>query len=274
MRHSHSHQTRTDFSTITEVSGEPVSQAQIKRLIQRYVWAAEQSSGCDVLDVACGTGPGLGLISAKGRTVIGADIDEQALKRAKQHYGERIALLECDAQKLPFSDRSFDVISIFEALYYLPNADKFFAECRRVLRPGGKLLISTANKNLYDFNPSPYSTAYLNAPELVVRLAQYGFTSTFFVGEAASDSRVVTKLVRLFRFLAVRFRIIPGSMRGKRLLRRLIFGELRPLPSELTGAEASYEAPSMISATTPNRTHRILYCFAELRNPSFEAEVS
>lgn len=245
--------------------------AQIKRLIQRYVWAAEQSDGCTVLDVACGTGPGLGLISARGGTVVGTDIDEQSLKRAKHHYRERFALLKCDAQELPFADESFDVVSMFEALYYLSNSDRFFSECRRVLRPGGKLLISTANKDLYDFNSSPYSTAYLNAPDLAARLAQCGFVTRFFAGDDTRDSRAITKTTRWLRFLAVRLRVIPGSMRGKRFLRRLVFGKLTPLPSELTGAEAGYEAPSPIPATK-NSTHRILYCLAQLADPRVDTE--
>jgi len=62
---------------------------------------------------------------------------------------------------MPFEDKSKDVIILFEAIYHIPDADRFVKECVRVLWPGGKVLVGTANKDLYDFNPSPYSYKYL-----------------------------------------------------------------------------------------------------------------
>lgn len=46
-----------------------------------------------------------------------------------------------DAQELPFQDATFDVVLLLEAIYYLPHAEKFMAEARRVLRPDGILFI-------------------------------------------------------------------------------------------------------------------------------------
>lgn len=71
-----------------------------------------------------------------------------------------------DAQNMPHADNSMDVIIIFEAIYYLPSAERFVSECKRVLRDGGRVLVVTANKDLYDFNPSPHSYKYYGVIEL------------------------------------------------------------------------------------------------------------
>ena len=254
-----------DFSIITELVGDPVSQVQVQRLIQRYVWAAQKCQDCDVLDLACGVGAGMGLFGAVARQVIGADISEQILGRAVRYYGQRFNFCSCDAQMLPFDSGSFDVIVMFEAIYYLPRADMFFAECRRVLRPGGKILISTANRDLYDFNASLYSTVYLNPPEMSAWLGAAGFSAQFFGGDPARTGGLLVQSLRWVKFVAAQLYLIPESMHGKRLLRRLIFGKLVPMPAELTGLEAPYEAPVPIPPHLPDQTHRVLYCVAEVQ---------
>jgi SAM-dependent methyltransferase len=81
---------------------------------------------------------------------------------------------------MPFDDKSKDVIILFEAIYYLPNVEEFIKECIRVLRPGGCVLIATANKDLYDFNPSPHSHTYYGVVELNELISSHGFKTEFF----------------------------------------------------------------------------------------------
>ena len=76
---------------------------------------------------------------------------------------------------MPFEDHSADAVILFEAIYYLPAVEQFVDECRRVLRPRGLVLIATANKDLYDFNPSPHSHAYYGVVELYRLFAERGF---------------------------------------------------------------------------------------------------
>jgi ubiquinone/menaquinone biosynthesis C-methylase UbiE len=71
-----------------------------------------------------------------------------------------------DAHNLPFDDKSFDVVILYEAIYYLEHPERFIEEARRVLRENGTLLICTANKDWSGFNPSPYTYKYFSAPEL------------------------------------------------------------------------------------------------------------
>jgi len=170
----------SDYISVTEIAGDEVTQEQVDRLCNRYYWAGQYCSGKDVVEVACGSGQGLGYLSGITRSLEAGDYSDEILSIARRHYGERIALRQFDAQDMPFADRSKDVIILFEAIYYLPDAERFVQECVRVLRPGGKVLIATANKDLYDFNPSPHTYKYYGVVELRNLFAGHGFTTEFY----------------------------------------------------------------------------------------------
>ncbi len=155
-----------DYISVTEIAGDEVAQEQVERLCNRYYWAGQCCSGKDVVEVACGTGQGLGYLSGIVQSLEAGDYSDEILSIARRHYEERIALKQFDAQDIPFEDKSKDVIILFESIYYIPDAEKFARDCARVLRPGGRVLIATANKDLYDFNPSPHSYKYYGVVEL------------------------------------------------------------------------------------------------------------
>lgn len=252
-----------DFLSVTEIAGEYVSQAQIARFYQRYIWAGSFCRGKDVLEVACGTGPGLGYLASVSKSLIAGDYSPAVLAVAKAHYGSRIALHEFDAQSTPFQDASFDVVILFEAIYYLPDAAKFFTECRRLLRPSGILLLATANCDLFDFNPSPFSVRYYSPSELTSMLSSHGFDTQFFGGSPVDPAGLKSRLLRLAKKLAVRLHLIPGSMRGKRWLKRLVFGKLVSMPRALQAADVQYEPPLPIDGRQPDTLHQVLYCVAK-----------
>ena len=70
----------TDFSTVTEVTGNRVTQDQLERLYHRYTFAAQYFDGMEVLEVACGTGQGLGYLAKKAKLVVGSDYTENLLR--------------------------------------------------------------------------------------------------------------------------------------------------------------------------------------------------
>jgi ubiquinone/menaquinone biosynthesis methyltransferase len=103
--------------------------------------------GDEVLDVACGTGD---LTQAFARTaakrVVGLDftremLDRAEVKKAKAAGGSKITYLEGDAMALPFSNGSFDVVSIAFGIRNVTQPSKSLAEAFRVLRPGGRLIV-------------------------------------------------------------------------------------------------------------------------------------
>ncbi len=254
-----------DFSTVTELAGDDVSQEQVERICHRYHWAGSYCAGKDVLEVACGSGQGLGYLTQTAKSLAAGDYDAKILSIAKAHYGDRIAMQRFDAQDMPFADNSKDVIIIFEALYYIPSAAKFAAECRRVLRPGGKVLVATANKDLYDFNRSPFTYEYHGVAELEKLFGAEGFAVECFgympVGEVSLRQRVL----RPVKKLAVTLGLIPKTTQGKKLLKRLVFGGLVKMPAEVTAGMFPYDEPLRLAPGIPDKEHKVIYCAATLQ---------
>ena len=119
--------------------------------IYRYRFAVPYVAGRRVLDIACGEGYGAAaFLKAGASSVIGVDISEETCRHARSKYGidARIG----DAQAIPLPDQSVDVIVSFETIEHVPEPAAFLAECARVLAPGGRIIISTPNKDIYRFS--------------------------------------------------------------------------------------------------------------------------
>jgi len=255
----------TSFVEVTELAGDEVSQEQVDRVCTRYAWALGYASGKDVLEVACGTGPGLGLLKSAARSLVAGDISDPILERARAHYGDRIDIRKLDAHSLPFPDRSLDVVIIFEALYYVPDAERFADECRRVLRPGGVVLVSNANKDLFDFNPSPHSHVYHGVLELGQMFGKRGFSSRFWGDVPVASVSFKQKLLRPVKRAVVALNLMPKSMAGKKLLKRLVFGQMQPFPAEIQPAMlAASSSLVSIAGNGPDQKHKVILCEARL----------
>lgn len=254
----------TDFLSLTEVSGDEVTAEQVERLARRYYWASDYCTGKDVLEVACGSAQGAGYLATVSRTVMAGDYSFSLLSIARRHYGRRLPLAQFEGGRLPFRHASFDVVIILEAIYYLPSVERFLTECRRVLRRGGTLLVASANKDLFDFNPSPRSTRYLGVVELGEVLQQHGFSAEFFGDTPMGTVSIRQRVLRPAKAVAARLGLIPKSMHGKKRLKRLVFGRLVPMPAELTAATAPRREPSRLPAGVPDRVHKVILCAATL----------
>ncbi len=252
----------TNFITVTELSGDEVTREQVQRICNRYYWAGRQCADKDVLEAACGTGQGLGYLANLSKSLKAGDYSEQILSIAQKHYGDRIELIQFDAQDMPFADSSLDVVILFEAIYYLPSAEKFVAECRRVLRPGGRVLIATANKDLYDFNPSPHSYKYYGVSELHQLFESEGFTVKCFGDTPITGVSLRQKLLRPIKKLAVALKLIPKTVDGKKWLKRFVFGKLVLMPAEIKADSAQFVEPVPLPPDKPDCMHKVIYCAA------------
>ena len=253
----------TNYEDVTELPGTPISREQLFRMYNRYSWTADLSKGCDVLEVACGAGQGVGLIGRQAKSVCAGDYSVRILERARAHYGDRFVFEQFDAQEMPFDDNSFDVVVIHEALYYLPDADRFIFEARRVLRNGGRILLTNSNKDLFDFNPSPHSTVYHGVVELRALFLKHGFLPEFYGSQPLENVSLVQKITRPIKQLMVTFGLMPKTMRGKQILKRIIFGKLVLMPAEILPEMSDRETLIPLNPEKACSTHKIIYCVAK-----------
>lgn len=103
--------------------------------------------GSEVLDAACGTARHGAYIAARGHRLTGLDRSPDMLAKARAKLPEA-TFMEGDLEALPFEDARFDAVLCGLALVHLPKLDKAMAEFARVLRPGGRLIVS-------DVHPMP-----------------------------------------------------------------------------------------------------------------------
>jgi ubiquinone/menaquinone biosynthesis C-methylase UbiE len=120
----------------------------------RYWWAAQAVEGKDVLDAGCGLGYGLDIFAAAGAAKLtGVDIDEQAVAQARSRFAAFAdSFLRADLCALALPDSSFDVVVCFETIQQVSDGERALGELRRVLRPGGVLLISSPSPDVYTGN--------------------------------------------------------------------------------------------------------------------------
>src|SRR5574340_766551 len=112
-----------DFTIITETPGLKATAEQAERLYHRYCFSRQFVDQNDVLEIACGSGIGLGYLSRQARRVVGVDIEERNVAKARAYYRgrENIKARVMDAHKMLFDDESFDLALLHEALYYLKD---------------------------------------------------------------------------------------------------------------------------------------------------------
>jgi 2-polyprenyl-3-methyl-5-hydroxy-6-metoxy-1,4-benzoquinol methylase len=96
-----------------------------------------------LLDVGCGDGGFLNLMRQQGWIVEGMDFDLQAIAAAKEKYG--VVLQHGDLASVHFQEASFDAITLNHVIEHVPDPLDTFARCRRLLKPGGRLVITTPN---------------------------------------------------------------------------------------------------------------------------------
>jgi hypothetical protein len=69
-------------------------------------------------------------------------------------------------------------------------------------------------------------------------------------------------VLRPLKALAVKLNLIPQTMAGKRLLKRLVFGAPALMPASITDGMADYTPPARIPADTADTVHKVIYCAA------------
>jgi demethylmenaquinone methyltransferase/2-methoxy-6-polyprenyl-1,4-benzoquinol methylase len=118
-----------------------------RRWKKRVISEANPRAGDKALDLCCGTGDIALSLARKGAEVVGLDFSERMLEIARERQSKegvdcsRIRFLRGDAQNIPFSDGTFDIVTIGYGLRNLTNWETGLREMQRVAKPGGRLVI-------------------------------------------------------------------------------------------------------------------------------------
>ncbi|HKZ42949.1 MAG TPA: class I SAM-dependent methyltransferase, partial [Candidatus Hodarchaeales archaeon] len=149
------------------------------RLLRQYHGLGDQKIG---LDIGCGDGVTLYKAMLAGGRIIGVDIEYSGLALARKQIENRMKqtpkLVNSSCYHLPFPDQSFDYVLSVEVIEHLAKPDQFLSEIRRVLRPGGIIVLTTPQRvSLYrterGIPQDPFHIHEYTGPELVTLLSEY-----------------------------------------------------------------------------------------------------
>ena len=150
-----------------------------------YEFLAGRCAGARVLEAGCGEGYGAALLARHARLVLGLDYDATAAAHVATRYPS-VRVTRANLAHLPVPDGAVDVVANLQVIEHLWDQPGFLAECHRVLRPGGMLLVSTPNRITFspgrDTPLNPFHTRELAADELAGLLIDAGFTVDEMLG--------------------------------------------------------------------------------------------
>lgn len=139
--------------------------------------------GARILDAACGVGYGAYYLATNSNceAVTAVEVSDEALEWAKEHFAsDKITFVQADLTedftvKLP-SDQ-YDLITCFETLEHLKDDRFFLTQVRRLLKPGGLLLLSVPNEDLVPWATAnnPWHFRHYRTTELVELMGEMGF---------------------------------------------------------------------------------------------------
>jgi SAM-dependent methyltransferase len=143
-----------------------------------YVALLPYCDGATVLEAGCGEGYGAGLIASVAGRVFALDYDRPATEHVARRYPE-VTVARANLVYLPLRSSTVDVVANFQVIEHLWDQAGFLAECLRVLRPGGRLLVTTPNRLTFtpdsDTPLNPYHTRELAPADLATMLREAGF---------------------------------------------------------------------------------------------------
>ena len=107
-------------------------------------------AGMEILDAGCGSGPLMEALRGNDAVVSGFDLSPAMVELARQRLGEDADVRVADlGAPLPYTDDAFDLVVASLSLHYVKDWASTLAELRRVLKPGGRLIVSIIHPTVY-----------------------------------------------------------------------------------------------------------------------------
>ncbi|HEX4998097.1 MAG TPA: class I SAM-dependent methyltransferase, partial [Terriglobia bacterium] len=154
--------------------------------VHRYVLASAFAGGRTVLDLACGEGYGAAILASTGQVVVGVDADAEIVAHAADTYeADNLHFLVGACEAVPIADATFDLVTSFETIEHHDRHDEMLGEIKRLLKPGGVLIISSPSKVSYSDESgyvNPYHVRELYYEEFR-RLLKKHFRNLRFFGQ-------------------------------------------------------------------------------------------
>ena len=125
------------------------------------VFKFDSFAGKKILEIGCGAGIDSAEFARNGSLVTSTDFTERSVQATKELLQEAnlpANVMQADATRLQFEDDSFDCVYSFGVLHHIPDIEKALAEIKRVLKPGGQLMVMLYNKDSLLYG---YSIVYL-----------------------------------------------------------------------------------------------------------------
>lgn len=167
------------------VPGVPEENYWFQRHVVAYDLACLRARGRDVLDAGSGEGYGTAMLAEVARSAVGVELEEWVVDHARRAH-EGVAFRTADVCDTGLPDDSVDVVVNLQVIEHLPDIGRFLAEQRRILRPGGELVVATPNR--LTFTPHSHEPTNIfhveefTAEELTERLEGAGFTVRRMLG--------------------------------------------------------------------------------------------
>lgn len=159
------------------VPGIPAENYWFRRHEAAYDHLAPATGGAVVLEVGCGEGYGTAQFARTARRVLGIDYDAVTAAHARATY-PAAHFVRANLAALPVPSASIDVLATLQVIEHVWNHAEFVRECVRVLRPGGRIAVTTPNRLTFspgrDVPLNPFHTKEFTASELTALLASNG----------------------------------------------------------------------------------------------------